>query len=110
MFRSAIVAAAILTSSIAFAQTAPAPANPLRPAPSATPPAQAAPPPTGKAVPSVDTPASTRAKTAKTGSGATRRTECSKRYQAAKASNTLGGVKWGQFYSKCNTELKAQGV
>ena len=31
---------------------------------------------------------------------------CSEQYQAAKANNTLGGKKWPQFYSECNTRLK----
>ncbi len=103
-------AAALLFAGVALAQTAPptAPSNPLRPAPSAprvTPPATA---PAPQAAPAATTAAPAKAPAAK-GSGAARRTQCSKEYQAAKAANTLNGQKWGQFYSACNTRLKAQG-
>lgn len=35
---------------------------------------------------------------------------CSVKYQAAKANETLNAVKWPQFYSSCNKELKASNV
>jgi hypothetical protein len=35
------------------------------------------------------------------------RHECSVKYQAAKAANTLNGDTWPQFYSKCTAEAKA---
>jgi hypothetical protein len=33
--------------------------------------------------------------------------ECSSKYQAAKAANTLNGQTWGQFYKQCAAEAKA---
>jgi hypothetical protein len=33
--------------------------------------------------------------------------QCSDKYQAAKAANTLNGQTWAQFYSQCAKELKA---
>ena len=54
-------------------------------------------------------PAAKATKAAAKGSGAARRTQCSQDYQAAKKANTLNGQKWSQFYSACNTRLKAAG-
>lgn len=100
-------AAALLFAGVAMAQTAPgtAPANPLRPAPSAP---RVTPPAAAPAAPAPTAAAPAKEPAAK-GSGAARRTQCSKEYQAAKAANTLNGQKWSQFYSACNTRLKAQG-
>jgi len=39
--------------------------------------------------------------------GDARRKTCSKGYQANKAANSLGGLKWDQYYSQCNTRLKS---
>lgn len=105
--RMAIMAAFALPAFAGLAQTP----NPLRqrpavrqipaaPAPAATAPAPAAPAKAAAAKP-------------KTGSGGdfkARRTQCSQDWKTAKASNTTGGDKWPQFFSKCNTRLKAQGV
>jgi hypothetical protein len=33
--------------------------------------------------------------------------QCSEKYQAAKAANTLNGETWNQFYKQCAAELKA---
>jgi biotin carboxyl carrier protein len=38
--------------------------------------------------------------------GDARRKTCSKGYQANKAAGSLGGLKWDQYYSQCNTRLK----
>ncbi len=35
--------------------------------------------------------------------------ECSVKYQAAKAANSLGGETWNQFYKQCAAELKGGG-
>jgi hypothetical protein len=35
--------------------------------------------------------------------------ECSTQYRAAKAANTLNGVKWPQFWHNCDVQLKAEG-
>ncbi len=109
-------ACAVLTSSVAFAQTAPAvPAAPTAPAvPAApanplqkrvTPPAPAAP---AAAAPAPAAKAAAPAKEAK-GAGAARRKQCSEEYQTAKKANTLAGQTWPKFYSACNTRLKAAG-
>ena len=73
---------------------------PAAPAPAATAPAPAAPAKAATAKPKA------------TGSGdyKARRTQCSQDWKTAKAGNTTGGDKWPQFFSKCNTRLKAQGV
>jgi hypothetical protein len=34
------------------------------------------------------------------------RKQCSEKYKAAKAANTLNGQKWNQFYKQCEAELK----
>jgi hypothetical protein len=39
--------------------------------------------------------------------GDARRKTCSKGYQANKAAGSLGGLKWDQYYSQCNTRLKS---
>ncbi len=71
--------------------------NPLRPAPG-----------TPRAAPAAAQPAPTMPAARPAMDGAARRSECSRRYQAAKAANALEGTKWPTFYSKCNAELKAQ--
>ncbi len=36
--------------------------------------------------------------------------QCSAKYQAAKASNSLNGETWNQFYKQCSAELKGGGA
>jgi hypothetical protein len=99
---AAVIAAFALP---AFGALAQAP-NPLqqRPAvrqiPQAAAPAATAPAPATTAKP----------KAAASGDFKARRTQCSQDWKTAKANNTTGGDKWPQFFSKCNTKLKAQGV
>lgn len=110
MKRTLALAALIsLTSTVAFAQaTAPA-ANPLRrPAPAATQPA--ATPAPAQAAPEAAKPKAKRTSEKSTGDFKERRTRCSAEWKAAKAANKTGGQKWPQFFSACNTRLKAQGV
>lgn len=105
VLRAALIAAFTLPAISVMAQTA----NPLQqrnvrqiPQPSA--PAQAAP---------VQAPAkatTTKPQAAPSGDFKARRTQCSQDWKTAKANNTTGGDKWPQFFSKCNTRLKAQGV
>jgi hypothetical protein len=98
LFLSIAALAALSASTVA--QTA-APANPLR-RPAATAPAPAA---------ESDTPRRARAaRQASTGDYKERRKRCSGEWRAAKAGNTTGGQKWPQFFSACNTRLKAAGV
>ncbi len=94
--RFLVLSAALCLAFPVAAQTARP--NPLRPAQPSAP------------NPVVTTPTPEPAKPAEQKiDGAARRTECSRRYQAAKAGNTLNGVKWPAFYSACNTELKSAG-
>jgi hypothetical protein len=105
------IAAALITLSVsaALAQApAQAPSNPLRrPAPAASAPAAPAP-----AAAEAPTPrrATRAARAASTGDFKARRKRCSEDWRAAKAANTTAGQKWPQFWSACNTRLKAAGV
>ncbi|MBY0612297.1 MAG: hypothetical protein K2P80_08930 [Beijerinckiaceae bacterium] len=101
--RLALAAAFAVAATAASAQTAPAPTNPLQQRRTVAPPAAA------PAAPAATTAPAAAPKAAVKGAGAARRTQCSKEYQAAKAANTLNGQKWSQFYSACNTRLKAAG-
>lgn len=101
-------ALAIVTalSSTAFAQTAPAPANPLKPA---APPAVTA--PAVPAKPAVAAPATEKAlpkKAASEGQLAARERQkkCGEEWKALKASGKQGEQKWPQFWSACNKRLK----
>lgn len=104
---TAVIAAFALPALGALAQTP----NPLqqRPAvrqiPAATTPAATAP---AAAAPAKATAA--KPKAAASGDFKARRTQCSADWKTAKANNTTGGDKWPQYFSKCNTRLKAQGV
>jgi hypothetical protein len=44
-----------------------------------------------------------------TGQAQSVRSQCSTKYQAAKAAGTLNGQSWNQFYSQCAAEAKAGG-
>lgn len=105
-----MTAALLLAASAmpAFAQTA-APGNPLR-RPAAT--AATSAPAVATAAASTETPARQAKRTAKKTPGdfAERRKRCSGEWAAAKAANTTAGQKWPQFFSACNTRLKAAGV
>ena len=93
-----------LTSTVALAQATSPVTNPLRrPAPAA---AQPAAQPATPAAPE----ATARGKAKASGDFKERRTRCSGEWKAAKAANKTGGQKWPQFFSACNTRLKAQGV
>lgn len=103
----ALAALFSLTSTLAFAQATMPSSNPLRrPAPAATQPA-ATPAPAAEA-PAAAKPKRTSEKS--TGDFKARRTQCSSEWKAAKAANKTNGQKWPQFFSACNTRLKAQGV
>jgi hypothetical protein len=102
--RSATIATFALLGSAALAQAP----NPLqqRPAVRQIPPATA--PATAAPAPAPATAA--KPKAAASGDFKARRTQCSQEWKTAKTNNTTGGDKWPQFFSKCNTRLKAQGV
>ncbi|WP_342362315.1 hypothetical protein [Terrarubrum flagellatum] len=108
------LAAALLlaaSAAAAFAQT-----NPLRrPAATPTPAATTAQPSTSTAATAPattpdepKTKAKGRAKS--TGVFAERRKRCSAEWANAKSANATNGQKWPQFWSACNTRLKAAGV
>lgn len=103
-FSSALLAATTMSATIVTAQTP----NPLQQRPAV----RQIPQPTSTTptapVPTPDKAA--KAKTAPSGDFKARRTQCSQEWKTAKANNTTGGDKWPQFFSKCNTRLKAQGV
>ncbi len=86
----------------ATAATAAPAANPLKPAPSKT---AAAPAPAGTVFPTAVSP-----KYASESAGKARMHTCRDQYQANKAANANGGMKWiekgGGFYSQCNAKLK----
>jgi hypothetical protein len=93
---------------VATPAPAPAPAvNPLKPAPSAKPVAPAAPaaPTTAAVFPTAISPDFASEKPAKA-----RLKTCSKQFQANKATNANGGLKWiqkgGGYWSECNKRLK----
>lgn len=103
----ALAALLSLSSTLAFAQATAPSTNPLRrPAPAAAQPA--ATPAPAQAAPEAAKPK--RASEKSTGDFKERRTRCSGEWKAAKAANKTGGQKWPQFFSACNTRLKAQGV
>jgi hypothetical protein len=91
------------------ATPSPAPANPLKPAPApaaAAPASPAAPAAVGSAVfPSAISPAHASDKP-----GKARMQTCLDQYNANKATNANGGLKWiqkgGGYYSQCNAKLK----
>lgn len=106
---SMIVLLTMASAGAAFAQGA-AQTNPLRR------PATSAPAATAVAATAADpAPAKTGAKrkstkVKSTGDFAERRKRCSGEWAAAKAANSTAGQKWPQFFSACNTRLKAAGV
>lgn len=103
----ALAALFTLSSTLAFAQATAPSGNPLRrPAPTAAQPA-ATPAPASEA-PATVKPKRTSEKSS--GDFKARRTQCSSDWKAAKAANKTNGQKWPQFFSACNTRLKAQGV
>ena len=51
-------------------------------------------------------PAAAKAPSASQVAARSRMQQCSKLYQADKASNKLNGQKWPQYYSACNKKLK----
>jgi hypothetical protein len=90
---------------------APPPANPLKPAPApaaATPAAPA--PPAPAAVGSAVFPSAVSAAHASEKPGKARMKTCVDQYNANKATNANGGLKWiqkgGGYYSQCNAKLK----
>jgi hypothetical protein len=102
--RFAIVAGFALPATALIAQTP----NPLQPRPAVR--QIPAPTQTAPSTP-VQAPATAaKPKAAASGDFKARRTQCSAEWKTAKANNTTGGDKWPQFFSKCNTKLKAQGV
>ncbi|MBN9064374.1 MAG: hypothetical protein J0H41_18390 [Rhizobiales bacterium] len=109
--RRLFLAALMVAGSTTIALAQAAPANPLR-RPAATPAVEAAPPaqaPRAAESPAPKVKAKTRSR-ATTGDYAERRKRCSGEWAAAKSSNTTNGQKWPQFFSACNTRLKAAGV
>lgn len=99
---AALVAALTLPAFGALAQTP----NPLQQRPAV----RQIPPATAPAAAPTAPAAAAKPKAAAGGDFKARRTQCSQDWKTAKANNTTGGDKWPQFFSKCNTRLKAQGV
>lgn len=107
-------AAPASTPAAAPAAAAPAPANPMKPAPTTAavpatkPAATAAAPmaPAGNAV----FPSKVDPKYSQLSAGKQRFKTCNDQYDANKATNANGGLKWiqkgGGYYSQCNTRLK----
>ncbi|MGL4495248.1 MAG: hypothetical protein ACRCXM_14020 [Beijerinckiaceae bacterium] len=112
--KTIITAAAFLALSITAAAaqtTSPVTNNPLRrPAPAATQPSTPAVQPAQPVASQSAEPKARRGKPSTGGNFAERRTRCSSEWKEAKAANKTGGQKWPQFWSACNTRLKAAGV
>jgi hypothetical protein len=102
VFCGAVAALVGLSLGLAIPATAQTP-NPLQPRGGAS--------ATAPAAPSlVATTRAAKPKAAASGDFKARRAQCSQQWKAAKATRTTGDDKWPQFFSKCNTRLKAQGV
>jgi hypothetical protein len=93
------------------AAAAPAPAPAPAPAAEAKPKKEAAPAPAPMAVGNATFPSAVDAKYAKETAGKARMHTCLDQYNANKAGNGNGGLKWiekgGGYYSECNKKLKS---
>jgi hypothetical protein len=99
-----VAALLALSTSAALAQSPP-PTNPLR---RTAPSTAAASAPDSEAAPTGRR--SKAAKQAASGDYKERQKRCGGEWRGAKAANTTNGQKWPQFFSACNTRLKAAGV
>ena len=114
LFRIASIAALLgYSASLSFAQTTPAPSNPLRPntsrtAPAATPapaPQQTAPTPQAETT----APKAKRARSEAQLANDNRMRACGAEWKANKPALTAQGKTWKTFMPECRARLKAQG-
>ncbi len=99
-------AAAPVAPAAAAAPTAPVAPPAAAPAPAAPPKPAVAAPVAPAAAGAASFPTAVDPSFASLKPGDARRKTCSKGYQANKAAGSLGGLKWDQYYSQCNTRLK----
>ncbi|MCA3601481.1 MAG: hypothetical protein IOC58_11195 [Methylobacterium sp.] len=107
LFRLAALALALgLPASVALAQTAPAPQNPLRPANSRPAPAAAAP---AAQAPAAEAPKPRRKRSEAQLANDNRMRACGQEWRQNKAKLTAEGKTWRAFNVECGARLKAQG-